>query len=826
MLFDVRVVDQATDKLDRGFSMISRICCLLLIIGIWFTGSQAHAQVAPAPQKVIVSGSVRSMESSEPISHVTVRVLGTGRSTLTNADGEYRLVLEPGLWRLKFTHVAHYTVESDVNLGSRDSTLDVIMKSSVIELPGIDVYSRAYDPAQKIILEAIRRKQDILERIHDYRYDAYIKFVLRDLARSPDSAESIFLLTETQTTAYWEQPDKYKEVITARKQSSNIDPENNLVTVGEILNFNKNRIEIDKYSVVSPTAEDALDFYNYYLLDTVYLDSQPVYRLEIEPKSEADPLFVGTIDVADSTYDVVRVDVGLNEAARFEFVSDTRYSQRFALFENEYWMPIEIQFSAEIHFGVKLPVIPKDLSFTHTASLYDYAFDEGHPSGTFDEYLIVVEEEADEIDSAAWAARQTIPLTDDEEAAYVRIDSVEQTPKPIGTRLLQGLGIATALLVFGDEDIVHYNRVEGAYLGLGIKPHFLNHDLRLDLRTGYGFKREKAQHHYGAWYRLSDRHKLWVGAYWKDEVQKRSTVVADDDHNPTFGAYFFRLDPFDYYREKGFSLLTNLKLLNQTRLRLEYRDFEQHSLPRVTDHAVFPSDSYGGRENPAIADGHLRSVYGALTYDSRPLIRRKGLDVRIGASEMTMAVLFAETASPDLIDNDFDFTRYGLWAMRRQRTLGLGVTTISGMVGASTGDLPPQRYFSVDHGESIYNAFHQPRGVGTLVRKNFYGDRAALVAVVHDFDQQLWRKSRIPVIEDIPLTLSIHGAAFWSEFRNGSPTLDAQYLPTAPTAYTEVGLGLGNLTPMITPFNFAVYFTWQLSDYDTERFTWELGIRF
>lgn len=646
------------------------------------------------------------------------------------------------------------------------------------------------------------------------------------MAIPADSTNSIFLLTETQTTAYWQQPDKYKEVISARKQSSNIEADDNLVTVGQILNFNKNRIDLGKYSVVSPTAEDALDFYNYYLIDTVYLDSQPVFRMEIEPKSDADPLFVGTIDIADSTYDVVQVDVGFNDAVRFEFIKNPRYSQRFAKFENEYWMPIEIQFASEVHLGVKFPGIPKDMSFAHTASLYDYTFDEGHPSGTFDEYLIVVEDDADDIDSTAWAARQTIPLTQSEQSAYVRIDSVESAPKPIGTRILQGVGMAALMLLVGDEDIAHYNRVEGAYLGLGVDPHFLHHDLRLNLKAGYGFKREKMQHHYGAWYRVSDRRKLWFGAYYKDRVQKRWTLVSDQDDNPTFGSYFFRIDPFDYYHERGFALLSNFKLVNQTRMRLEYRDFKQNSLPRLTDHAVFPSDDIPGRDNPPIVDGHMRSVFGALMYDSRPLIRRKGLDTRIGASEFLQVAIFGESASPDLIDNDFDFRRYGVSVLRRQRTLGMGVTTISATVGASDGDLPPQRFYSVDFGRSVEEAFYEEGGYSTLNLTNFYGDRAAMVSFVHDFDQQLWRKSRIPLLEDVPWTFSIHGGAFWSEFAHSEIDSDSQYYRTAPTAYTEIGFGIGNLTPFITPFNFALYFTWQVSDYDTDRFAWSFGFRF
>jgi hypothetical protein len=805
----------------KGLATMIRMTLLLVMFA---TMLAAQAPVAPAPKEYAVSGVVRDTETGEPIPLVTVRVVGTGRSTLSNADGQYRLMLGAGLWKLKFTHVSHYSVETELNLGQADTTADITMRVSVIELPGTTIYSRAYDPAQKIILEAIARKQDILEKIHDYRYDAYTKFVLFDLSHPPDSAASIVLITETQTSAYWEQPDKYKQVITARRQSRNIDAENNLVTVGEILNFNKNRLDIGPYSVVSPTAHDALDFYNYYLLDTVYLDSQTVFRLEIEPKSNADPLFYGTIDIADSSYDVVQVEVGLNEAARFDFVDSLRYSQRFALFDDEYWMPIEIRFGGEVHFGVKFPGIPKDLRFAHTASLYSYRFDEGHPKRTFDEYMIVVDDNADRIDSSSWAARQAIPLTLLEQDGYRRIDSIKNLPPSAGKVILTAAAGALALLTVGDESLFHYNRVEGGYLGLRLRPEFLQHDLRLDAKIGYGFEREKAQHRYGVSYRLSKQQRLWVGGFYRDEIVKRPTIVTDQNFNPTFGALFFKIDPFDYYREKGFGLYANVKIVNKVTLSVGYDDFKQFTTPRLLKHSIFKTD-YEGRNNAAIADGHLRSITSRLTYDSRPLVLNKGKELRFGEISFTQAILISEYASPDLIHNDFDFHRYGLWVRRQQRTLGMGITSVTAMVGGSDNALPPQKYFTMDFGSSLESGFHATGGFNTMDLKNFYGDRAAMIVINHDFDQALFRKSRLPLIKDIPFTLSVHGGAFWSEFRKTPVDQSDRSLRTAPHAYSELGFGIGNLTPFITPFNLAVWFTWQLSDYDTNRFNWQIGIK-
>jgi hypothetical protein len=375
----------------------------------------------PTTASVLIQGIVYDTTSSEPIPFVTVQVPGTGKSALVNSEGHYQILLPVGHNQLKFSHIGYLSKTVDINVGESVKTCNAYLQPTVLQVPGITAYVNSYDPGQRIILEAIRRKKDILSQIHDYKFDAYTKLVVRE--KSKQDSSKIWLITETQLTCFWEQPNKYKETITARKQSSNLPADANMVGVGQILNFNRNRVELGRYSIVSPTAKDALDHYNYYLRDSVYLDGRLLYRLEIEPKSETDPLFVGMISIADSTYDVADVDVAFNKAVEIPFLDSLRYRQRFAQLEKEYWMPIEIVLSAQVN--IKFPGIPPRLSFEHRASLYDYSFEKGTPKGTFGEYEMEVAALADKFDSTAWYARQTIPLTTEETRGYQVIDSLE-----------------------------------------------------------------------------------------------------------------------------------------------------------------------------------------------------------------------------------------------------------------------------------------------------------------------------------------------------------------------------------------------------------------
>jgi len=769
-------------------------------------------------ERFIVEGTVYDEATGEPIPGATVQTIGHNAATPANGDGKYRLILPVGDYTLKVTHVGHYSGKISIGFdpaqadSGKTIVRDITLKPLIIDLGRRQVFTRAYDPAQKIIATAISRKKDILSRFHDYSYDAYTKLILRDASKT-DSTD-IFVIAETQTTSYWEQPDKYKEIISSRRQSANIPAEGNLVAVGEMLNFNKNRIELGEYNVVSPTAEDAIDNYNYYLLDTVYIDEKAVFVLEVEPKNEYGPLFRGEIYIADSTYDVVKVDVGFSKGLTFPFLSNARYYQDFAPVDGDFWLPVQIGFSGTIDINIPIPGIPRVIDFERVASIYSYKIDKRLPGNTFGEYVLEVDRKADEFDSTAWASRQTIPLTENELFGYHRIDSLEAIPPPLYKRLLLGMAVATVVYANGLPDFYHYNRVEGQYLGLGGKPD-IGEDTKLRLKTGYAFGTEEWQYEFGLKRQIWRGQKLWVGASLKDEIVARPAIASGPNFNPTANSYFFKIDPLDYYREKGYTVSASIKPVNQTRFSLTYGDFNQDSQSINAHHSIFRK-SVSRRGNPSIIDGKMRTITAKAQYDSRKLINNKGREMYANADTYFRIEPGFEIASPDLIDNDFDFRRYFVRLEVETWLFDFGRTTLTGYLGSSDGDLPPQRYFSMD--------FHDPnffkdQNFNTLFESNFGGDRVASIYLYHNFGKFMFRNSGIDFLKGIPFGFAVNGGVFWSEFSHTIPPGNNDYIMTAPTAYSEIGFGFTNLTPFLNPFNIALTFTWQLSDYDTYRFT-------
>ncbi|HUL49485.1 MAG TPA: DUF5686 family protein [Gemmatimonadales bacterium] len=773
---------------------------------------------APAPQTVI-TGIVQDSLSERPLRVAVVRIVETGVSTLTDDGGRYRLTAPTGPVTIEVRRIGYEPLTLPITLRGRFMMLDIALRPVAIGLEAVTV-TDVDEFARRLMQRVIARKHEVFHDAHDFKYETYVKFVIRDLDQHPDSAQSVLLITETRTTAYWEEPNHFQERIIARRQTSNLSAFNNLIGGGELANFSRDRIEIPKYSIVSPIADDAFDYYDYHLLDTLEVDGHRVYRVGIEPRTQVTPLFVGMIDIADSTYDILQMDVRGNDVVRVNGTKNLRYRQRFRDVGGGRWMPYDISFTGEVLI-LPLPGVPTHMAFEHHALLDGFEFDlRSRPAG-LKEFRLVVDDAADHPDSSRWTGPGAIPLTHAEQAAWQRIDSIANLPPDLSYRVLRGMG--TAYRLSKDPEFFHFNRVDGTYLGAGgiwdKRP-----ELRIDGKLGYATGSDIWQYRVGGGFRISESQRTWLEAHYYDETLNRPTFISRD-YNPTYRALFFRLDPLDYYRENGVVVALNTKLFDFTDFTLRYRDARQSNLSVITDYSLF-SVERPQRPNPAIFEGRMRALSASFAYDSRPLLRSKGQDFYLEqyARNRTRIALQVEVSDPAIIPSDFDYQRYAIQIERRQRTFNLGVTTIVAAAGLATGDVPPQRYFVVDYGMKALT--FQGNGFNTLSETNYMGTRGAMITVRHNFDRLLFAKSRIPVIRDLPFTLSIHGGAFWTSFASADNPPPLANLPSisAQHPYTEVGFGLGNLTPFLAPLNFAAHFTWQLSSYPTNRFTFGFGL--
>ena len=124
----------------------ARACALALAGFLLSSAGVLPGGVAPAAaqSEAAVEGRVTESESGAPMGAVTVRVLGTDRSTLTNADGRFRISrLQPGVRSLAFEALGYQprVVEVTVTAGATER-LQVAMESAPLAVEGLVVTSQ------------------------------------------------------------------------------------------------------------------------------------------------------------------------------------------------------------------------------------------------------------------------------------------------------------------------------------------------------------------------------------------------------------------------------------------------------------------------------------------------------------------------------------------------------------------------------------------------------------------------------------------------------------------------------------------------------------
>jgi hypothetical protein len=783
-----------------------------------------HAVLAQEPPRKI-SGLVRDAESHQTLPGAYIRVVGINTGTTSNADGAYRLLLPAGTYQIVVSYLGYLADTLRLTVAENGVMHNFELHPSPIVLSEFLVVGDQSNPAEEVIKRAIERKKRLRSRMGSYEYAAYTKLTMRVkvFKRVKDSlvtgeVKSVMKDTilaagviETQTKGYWKEPDKFKEVILARKQTRNIAPEVNILGLANIPNLNDDRVKMYEILIVGPTAPNALEFYSYQMIDTTSVNNIAVWRIKMTAKSSTLPLFEGTVTISDETYRLVEGDLYGNDALSHSAPLDSvRVHQRFGYHDDPFLWPLE----SNLFLRIKFPGFVFPLLVEHIGVVHDYGVNTIIPDSIFDRFSVAVDPRADKVDSAGWSALQAPPLTVDEKGAYRTIDSLFLNNKTFaGIMWIMRFPFWLAEKPFTTlSDYFRFNRVEGAYLGAGYDSRGYLGSTHLVARAGYAFAQE-------AWkYGLEVEQVLAAGNSPSIGVEIHRSILNRAGEEPftlgtnTFFTLFGKDDPSDYFEGEGFSLFARQRAGNDLSVEMRYLDERQRSMKANTDFSIFHrSEAY--RPNPLILDGHLRSAAILLQYDTRKLIQLGPITVPDETYDSWNITADAEYADRSFLKNDFSFARVSLMIHMRKHLLGDRSFSLYGRAGYAGHGLPPQRLFDLSYGaEGI-----MPLGAFKTLRvKEFSGDRIGMLMMEWNLSGMFFRHIDIPIVRDMQLIL--YGGSGWSDLSTLSERIQTVEIQTAKKLFHEAGFALGNL-----PLGFRLDFTWRLTHRDGRNFQVTLG---
>ena len=409
-----------------------------------------------------IKGVITDSLTNEPLMYITVQYEGKGVGGISNANGEYQVETHKGWDELTFSAVGYITKKVKLNPGTRVLNVklqpDDIMLSEVVVKPKKEKYSRKNNPAVEFMKKVIENKKALkLEENDYYQYQKYekMKMSLNDV--TPDKMEkgiykkfSFFKdqvevspktnkmilpisIKETASKTIFRKSPKSEKTIIEGMNSTGIEEFFNtgdmlgtiLTDVFSDINIYDDDIRLLQRRFVSPIGRGAINFYKYYLMDTLMVDKQECVHLTFVPQNPQDFGFTGHLYVVkDSTYAVKKCTMNLPKKTGVNFVENLDIVQQFEQLPDSNWVLTDDDMTVELHFVKGI----QGLEVQRTTKYSDYQFTEIEPRLFRLKGNVIKEANMLAKSDEYWAKGRQGPLTKKESTMDVCMNRIEQIP--------------------------------------------------------------------------------------------------------------------------------------------------------------------------------------------------------------------------------------------------------------------------------------------------------------------------------------------------------------------------------------------------------------
>jgi len=739
--------------------------------------------------QTLFTGQIKNADTDEPLPAANIQIVGTLRGTITNENGFYYLELEKLPTTILVTYIGYESKKLELTQNSQN-VQNIFLTPIILESEAIVVI--AEDPAMQIMREVIKRKQIWRKKINNYKAEAYTRVVLENDSGIVSIAESI-------SEAFWDREKGPREVIKSKRQTENLESNQNFAFSSHIPNFYDDDINIQGFKVIGPTHPDALDYYQFKLVKKRPLDKLIVFDIDVIPDSKLQPTFTGRISVIDSIFIMIDVNLKPNEKTMFYPMPiqewNVDYKQQFSSFGQEFWLPVDIRSSGDIKVGMtglEFPII----KYKRIARLTDYQVNIELPDSLYQkEELLTVDSTSLKADTIFATKKDIVPLSVNEQSAYENLDSTDTMEKAFRPT---GFLADFARLTIGDEDEdgkdkqpgffsgfapqIRFNRVEALHAGFTYdRELFKNFSLLANLSYKTGLHRWGGG---GGFLYYIGKDKSWfVKSVYQNETETRYESETYSTLETSILPLFASPDYFDYIWNESFRFTAgyNLSVINsaiQLGLNIEHHS----SLEKTTDYNFLGSD-FKQRSNPAIEKGNLRSLLFKLVYgdDFMPF----------GVLGQNRAEISIEHSSPDLFSSDFSFTKYKFSTDIRLNTfltrrIFPNAFDFHITAGYSTGKLPLQRRGILDASLGIFSPFGSFKSLRGLP---YEGEKYAALFWEHNFRTVPFELLGLRFLAEKSIGVILHGAHGKSWISN-----EAAFPQNVPeNIHHEIGVSINGL---------------------------------
>lgn len=294
------------------------------------------------------------------------------------------------------------------------------------------------------------------------------------------------------------------------------------------VNFHNDIMIVLGQSFISPIANNAPFFYNYYLTDSIDTPKGKQYVIKFKPKHQGDKTFIGTFTMETKHNAVVEINASLSEKSNINFVKELKINSQYQLINDSLnffkrnaiearldYIPVNSSKKRlELNYRLINSVDKVDLSQEREITLSKAAL----------QYETIKMKEASLRDSAYWTQVRPESLTAVDQSTTSTIDSLNSL-KPV--KFLDNMARMTVTgyydlgrYEFGPfMEAINFNKVEGLrfFAGGRTSKEFCS-QWQFWAGLGYGTKNEKLAGQAGMGYKFDHHFRRVVKVSFNDKI--------------------------------------------------------------------------------------------------------------------------------------------------------------------------------------------------------------------------------------------------------------------------------------------------------------------
>ncbi|MBC7451010.1 MAG: carboxypeptidase-like regulatory domain-containing protein [Cytophagales bacterium] len=686
------------------------------------------------------------------------------------------------------------------------------------------------NPAYRILREVVKHKNiNDKRKLSAYEYESFNRTevyinnisdelrqrkIFREVAAVLDSMKTIqddqgnnmipVLLSESISDFYYRtNPTISKEIIKAVKVKGIGMDDGSLLSqvLGSTFqdyNFYMNYVRVLDKDFISPISDSWHVFYDYELMDSMYVGEHWCYELSFSPKQKLDLALYGTMWITDSTFALKNIDASIHKEANLNFIDKISFQQESIQTNEGAWLPKSTNITIDVEdLGRQVPsLVAKYYSVIQTPVV-----NKPREEKFFDQRIEVLED-AQTKNTAYWDTvyQDSTRLTDP--AVFKMIDTLGNLPAVKSYVEILDIAINGYKKV-GKIDIGPYltcysfNHTEGNRLQLGFRTNA--HFSRKFIFRGYmayGTKDERIKYGAGINYILSRKPWTEAGVFFKYDIDQVAVPSERLSNNVLFAA----LTKWGTLRGPYFS--------KQIGCFFE-RDLTRNIMPRVIfRHSWFDPlynfatyDTQGPNNTPVLIESYQTTeviLQLKLSYDE--LFLQNGNErISLGSKRWPIATIQYTAGLKGVLNGDYNYHKLQLTIDQSVRIGILGRSNYQFIIGKIYKPVPYPLQ-EVHIGNQTY--FYTTAAFNLMNFFEFASDQYASIRYKHDFEGLF--SNRVPLIRKLKWRLFFTSNVLFGSMSAanqaliapvnaaGEKTTSVSYLdPLKP--YLEVGYGIDNI---------------------------------